>query len=174
MFLILLGCVFLAVGYWMLSQPAAKILSLRRSNSPLVVHGAGLLSLALGCLGIAPWLRRIVVTSGLVIDDLGFTDESSPLAAGFIAWSQIKGFRVLRTERQKILYVILDDPAEYIAGARLVKRTLLRAIDKLGGSPVFITTSSLAVDFDELVRLMNDGLTQYRRARLTNHSSGRA
>ena len=162
-FLLLIACAFVALGWWMFAQDAAEIEAQRRFNSPLFVHGVGLFNMV--CFGLvgALMLRKLFDPSpGLVVDDRGLTDNTSAFSAGFVPWSDITGFEVRQIQRQRVLYVRLKDPEKYIARFSPIRRKLFRASERLGASPVTLTSSSMAIGFDEMVKLVNQGLAGHR------------
>lgn len=150
-----ISALFVAGGYWMFGMDAADIEQQRRFNSPLFVHGLGLACIVLGALGCVAIARKALDSSpGLVLDELGLTDNSSAFSGGFIPWSSIEAFEVRQIQNQRILYVVLKDPAAYIARFGPLKQALLKANQRMAASPVAITSSSLPMGFDELIRLV--------------------
>ena len=145
---------FVIAGYWMFGLDAAEIESHRRFNSPLFVHGIGLLALVFGGVGVIAIARKLIDSSpGLVLDEHGLTDNSSAFSAGLIPWSEITGFEIRQIQKQRVLYVLLKDPDKYISKFGPVKQALLKANQRIAASPVAITSSSLSINFDELVAL---------------------
>ena len=147
--LLLIAAAFLTLGYWMFNMDASEIESHRKFNSPLFVHGLGLVSIVMGGLGGFVAIRKLFDPSpGLIIDELGITDNSSAFSAGFIPWKDIIGFEIRQIHSQRILYVLLSDPEKYIARFKPLKRALLGANMKIAASPVAITASTLKIGFD--------------------------
>lgn len=162
-FLLLIACAFVALGWWMFARDAAEIEAQRRFNSPLFVHGVGLFNMVFfGLAGIAMSRKILDSSPALIVDDRGLTDNTSAFSAGFVPWSDITGFEVRQIQRQRVLYVRLKDPEKYIARFSPVRRALFRASQRLGASPVTLTSSSMAIGFDEMVTLVNRGLTAHR------------
>lgn len=155
--LLLAGSIlFVIAGYWMFGMNALEIASNRRFNSPLFVHGVGLASMVFGGFGVIVTTRKLFDQSpGLVLDELGLTDNSSAFSAGLIPWSDISGFEIRQIQRQRMLYVLLKDPDAYISRFGPVKQALLKASRRIAASPVAITSSSLSINFDELVELVD-------------------
>ncbi|OOG58317.1 hypothetical protein B0E48_06295 [Rhodanobacter sp. C03] len=165
LFLLLVSCAFVVGGYWMFTMDAAEIESQSRFNSPLFVHGFGLAAIVfVGLAAVAVFRKLIDPSPGLVLDDRGLLDNSGAFSSGFIPWSDITGFEVRQiSSRQRILFVLLKDPKKYIAKFKPIKRALLRANQSVAASPVAITSSSIAIGFDELVTLVNRYLSAYRQ-----------
>lgn len=157
--------VFAIAGYWLFALDATEIASMRRYHAPWFVHAIGIASMVLGGWGIAMIARKwIDPKPGLVLDARGLTDNTSALSAGLIPWSDIAGFEVRRIQRQRILYVLLNDPKAYVAKFGPAKRALLNANLRFGPSPVAITSTALSIDFDALTALAERHLEAYRQS----------
>jgi hypothetical protein len=147
---------FVVAGVVFFNMDPAEIEARRRWNSPWLVHGVGLLAMAMGAAGVLGVGRKLFDgRPGLVLDDRGLTDNSSLFAAGFVPWSEITGVsvRAVHGSNQKILYVLLADPERFIAKFGPLRRLAMRAGMKMG-SPVGITSGTLQVGFDEMVALV--------------------
>ena len=161
--LLLISAAFLVLGYWLFNLDASEIESHRRFNSPFFVHGIGLASIAMGGFGALVAIRKLFDSSpGLVLDEHGLTDNSSAFSVGFIPWADITGFEPRQIHNQRILYVLLSDPEKFIGKFKPLKRALLSANMKIAASPVAVTSSSLAIGFDDLVSLVNEHLSAQR------------
>lgn len=159
--LILLGAAgFVAAGVWMFSLDDASILSRRRFNDPLYVHGLGLLSIVFfGSCGLFALKKLFDQKPALVLNNSGFVDNSSSASAGFIPWSEVVGAEIFEIQQQKMLVIKVRNPEEYIARGSSLKRTLNKANYKMVGSPISISSGALAINFSELVSLFD----QYQR-----------
>lgn len=156
---------FIGIGLWMVSLDAAHIESQRRFNNPLFVHGIGYVSIVFfGLCGVIGLKKLFDKKPGLILSNAGITDNSSGFSAGFIAWNEITGFDVYQTHNQKMLVVLLNNPEKYIEIGSSIRRTLIKASYKMSGSPVVITSSSLKINFDELLKTCNEYFAKYGNA----------
>lgn len=163
-FLLAASVSFVLVGVWLFGMDAAEIASGRRFDNPIVVHGIGLVSMLFGGLCAFAIARKLIDPApGLVLDARGLTDNTSALSAGFIPWSDIIGFEVRRIQRQRILYVLLDDPHAFVSKFGPIKRMLLKANMRMSSSPVAITSNALSISFDELTALVERHFAASRR-----------
>lgn len=154
--------VFIIIGLWMVSLETAHIESQRRFNSFLFVHGIGYISLVFfGLCGIIGLKKLFDKKPGLILSNTGITDNSSGFSAGFVAWNEITGFDVYQTHNQKMLVVLLNNPEKHIEMGSAFRRTLIKASYKMSGSPVVITSSSLKINFDELLKTCNEYFAKY-------------
>ena len=60
-----------------------------------------------------------------------------------------------------MLVVLLKNPEKYIEIGSSIRRTLIKASYKMSGSPVVITSSSLKINFDELLKSCNEYFAKY-------------
>jgi hypothetical protein len=160
--LILGSLAFIGIGAWMLSLEAAQIEAQRRFNDPLLVHGIGWVAIVVfgwcGVIGIRKYFEK---KPGLIFSSVGITDNSSGVSAGLIPWSEISGFNIYEIQKQKMLIVLVKNPDKFIEVGSVIKRTLNRTNYKMCGSPIAITSNSLKINFDELLKLSNAYFTKY-------------
>ena len=114
--------------------------------------------LALSC------IRRIVRNSpGLVIDNNGFTDYSSGLAAGYISWTEVKGLQTITRYKKQLVSVILKNPDAFLdRQPNALKRKAMTVNFRNYGSPIQLSPNSLQCSFDELLKLLQ---THFDRSR---------
>jgi len=114
--------------------------------------------LALGC------IRRILKNSpGLVIDNTGFTDYSSGLAAGYISWTEVKGLKTITLYKKQLVSVILKNPDAFLdRQPNALKRKAMTVNFRNYGSPIQLSPNSLQCSFDEL---LNHLQTHFDRSR---------
>jgi len=101
---------------------------------------------------------------GLVIDAEGIIDNSSAVAVGRIAWSDVVAITVNAIERQRFLTVAVRDPQKYAARGGPLRRLLHAANLKRAGSPINISSTALRIGFDELECALSDALRASRDA----------
>ena len=156
---ILLAFAFMALGAWLFSLDAETIQSMRRFNSPLLVHGIGLACMILfGIFASYAIWKFFDNKPGLEIDSFGVMDNASALAAGLIPWKDVVDTGIFEVQKQKMLVVKVSDPQKYMMRGTPLKRLLIKANHKMCGSPIVISPGALQINFDELVSLFD----QYR------------
>lgn len=133
---------------------------------PVIVVIVGVLTLLVGFLVGTLYFRQIIKNGpGLIIDNTGFTDYSSGLAAGYIPWTDVKAIRIITLPKykQKFIAVILKDPDAYLdRQPNALKRKFMTMNLRKYGSPVQLTGNSLQCTVDELLHHLQ---THFDRAR---------
>jgi hypothetical protein len=153
--LLVFGLLFVAAGYYLFSADPAWIEQQRRFNNPTFVHAIGLAGLLMGVLGSAAvFAKAFSKRPGLVIDGNGITDMSSLTAHGYIPWTEIRGFSERIVGGQRLVFVLLRDPDQFISGFGPLRRFLLRANTRLGPSPVALSNVALTISFEGLLSLL--------------------
>lgn len=150
------SCVFAAVGLWMFQMDSAEIAAQRRFNSPAFVHGIGAIALAFAvvCAGFGV-IKFFDKRPGFVLSASGIHDNSSAVAAGYIPWSEIVGFNVVKIQKQKTLIVMVVDAEKYIENGGWIRRKINRMNFHLVGSPIAISSNSLQISFVDLLASCN-------------------
>jgi hypothetical protein len=161
--LLIIGAVaFVALGFWMFQLDSAWIESQRRFNNPLLVHAIGVASMVFfgfcGVVGIRKLLDR---TPGLVLSSAGMSVASSTAPGGLIPWGDVEGFATHEIHRQKFLVVKLRAPEKYVRTGGSIRQALHRANMNMVGSPISLSSSTLKINFDELVNLCSAYLAKY-------------
>lgn len=166
LFLLIAGaCTFVVGVLWMLQLDSVEIESQRRFNSPLFVHGTGVVSIIFfGLCGIFGIKKTFDKKPGLVLSAAGILDNSSAVSAGFIPWSEIIGFDIFEIQNQKSLIVKIANPEKYIEVGGPMKRALNKMNFKLCGSPIAITSNSLKIGFNELLDVCNMYFKKYGKS----------
>ena len=139
--------VFVWLGYWLLQLDAAEIEQNRRLDSPVLVHGLGVVTMVFfGLCGVVGLCKLFSTKPGLVLNRDGLLLG----AGGLVPWSEIEGFAVFAVNRQRSLVVLLSDPQKYVESGGAIKRVFNRMNYKLVGSPIALASNALAISFDEL------------------------
>ena len=151
--LLLLGAAaFAAVGVWLYVN--ADHIPHRNPSYVRVVAVACVAFCGLG--GVYASRKLFDSAPGLIIDAEGLVDNSSSISAGRIRWSEIKGFKVTTINRQRFLTIEVSDPDEFIRRASGLKRRLAAMNSRYFGSQVQISSNTLAIGFDELVKIITE------------------
>jgi hypothetical protein len=156
---------FAMIGAWMLTFSDEAITLTRRLGNPTVFRAVAVIALVFGiAIGIFGVRKLFDQQPGLVFTAAGIVDNSSGVAAGFIPWADITGFTVYQIHRTRMLVVQVRDVERYISRGNPVKRTLNRANAKMVGSPISIASSSLRINFNELLALAERYHAKHARA----------
>lgn len=152
--LVAIAGVFVLLGYWMMQRDAVEIAAQRRFNDPLLVHGIGVLSIVFfGLCGLVGVRKLFDRKPALVLTETGLHDNSSGVSAGLVPWSEIERFSLFEVSKQKLLIIHVKNMAKYVEAGGVIRRALNRMNVKLAGSPISISSSTLKIDFDELLEL---------------------
>lgn len=149
-FLILVSCGFVAVGYWLFMDAAAIAKEIQESL--LFIHYAGFAGMVFFSLtGIFGVRKLFDKRPGLVLNSAGIIDNSSGLAAGFIPWSEITDAAIYEIYRQKMLIIKVRNPEEFIQRGNVLQRAIVKINSKMSGSPIAISSNTLEINFPELL-----------------------
>jgi hypothetical protein len=112
--------------------------------------------LAAGFFGLctALMLYRLLTQRGpaLVLSADGLTDNSSAFPAGFVAWSEIEAVRA----NPRFVALQLRDASRVLARQPAWRRKLMRWNARRFGGHVFVNASTLPMQPEELLRLINE------------------
>lgn len=149
--LLTLGAVgFVALGLWLWS-----IADVQSRYNPTLVKATSLASIAFfGMCGAYGFFKIFDNKPGLILNDEGLYDNSSAVSGHFIKWSEIIRLDVEQVQSTKFVLIYVSKPNDYFAQANKFKRFWLRANDKMYGTPLSISATSLQCDFDELLELI--------------------
>jgi hypothetical protein len=160
--LLSVGCVLLGL-FFVIVQPHEPGILL---TLPVIVVIVGAFILLVGFLLGTLYFRQILKNGpGLIIDNIGFTDYSSGLAAGYISWNDVKAIKAIHLPKykQKFIVVILKNPAAYLdRQPNALKRKAMTMNLRNYGSPIQLTENSLKCTFDELLHHLQ---THFNRSR---------
>jgi hypothetical protein len=106
---------------------------------------------------------------GLIIDKEGIVDNSSAVAAGRIPWIEISELRVAEIAGQRFVTILVSDPQRYVGRSGSLRRMLNAANLKMTGSPINISSNSLAIKFDELQQVLKEAFEKHSEAGRTRH-----
>ncbi|HXB08218.1 MAG TPA: STM3941 family protein [Puia sp.] len=149
--LLSVGCILLGL-YFVIFQPQEPGILLTLPILAIILGSCILLvGLFLGTLSFRKIFRN---GAGLIIDNTGFTDYSSGIAAGYVPWSDVKALKVITLSKykSKFVAVILKDPDAYVRRQQnALKRKAMLMNLRNYGSPVQLSDNSLQCSFDELL-----------------------
>lgn len=100
---------------------------------------------------------------GLLIDEEGITNSSSPVSIGLIKWEDIKDIRATNVMSTKFLIIDLINQEYYIE--RIKSKLKLKLVNynvKMYGTPVTITSTTLNCNFENLMSYITKSFEQYK------------
>ncbi len=162
--LILLGSLtFVGLGLWFVINP--PINHHYYHHSPTTILIAGYASIIFFGLCALLSIRKLADNRpGLIIDDLGISDNSSGVSCGQILWSDISNISILEIHRQKIIMLQVNNPEDYInRQTNTFKRKMMEMNFNMYGSPLSITSNGLKISFNELHKLLVDNYNAARQ-----------
>lgn len=150
---------FVAAGFWLFD-----IADSQRRYAAIYVKGVSVLAIGFfGLCGFYGLLKLFNSSPGLVLDREGIIDNSSAIAAGRVAWREIRDIRVMSVSGQRLLAVIVDDPERYLDRGNVLGRMFVKMNYKLYGTPIFISSHALKVKFEELEKQIQDFRARHSR-----------
>jgi len=134
-----------AVAYWLYSinEASYKLIILIAIGIPLLLYALYI---------NAKLLRND--RPALIIDDLGILDNVSAIKAGIIPWSNIAGLRTAAFASSEFLLVDLRNVNEVLDVLPKLQRISATANIKKYQTPILINLSSLLIDKQELIRII--------------------
>lgn len=153
---------FVGLGIWFLTNPP-------KSNhwlfgNPTIIFIAGIASvLFFGLVAVIIFRKFSDKKPGLIINKEGITDNSSGVSAGLIPWTDIQEITISQVMNQKFLMFIVRNPEFYLEKVtNPLKRNAMKMNYKTYGSPISISANALQTNFDDLHKLLEDKMTEYK------------
>ena len=162
--LMLIGSIgFVTAGLWFVINPPT--ISNPFFGNPTVIFVTGIASVLFFGLCAVYIARKLPDNKpGLIIDNVGLTDNSSGVSAGQILWDDIENISVIEIHRQKLIMLQVKNPQDYIDKQTSgFKRKMMQMNFSMYGTPLSITSNSLQIKFDELLKILNDHLNTSRQ-----------
>jgi hypothetical protein len=94
--------------------------------------------------------RLIKPTPSVIVDQTGIQDHASLACAGFIPWHDVRRYRRRLVGTQPMLAITVTDPAALLARVSPPRRLLMKANQRIVGTPVNIPQVGLPIKIDEL------------------------
>ncbi len=132
--------------------------------NPILMIITGISSiLFFGATGIFGVKKLLDKKFGLIIDSNGITDHSNASSIGLIKWQDISEISTRKVMSTKFLMVKVTNPEAYIEKATSgMKAKLMRTNMQMYGSPLSITSNTLAYDFDKLEKIIETEFKRYK------------
>ena len=162
--LVTLAVGFVALGFWFLSLDPETVEAQGRYHYPIFTHGLAWASIVFfGLLVVAGVWRLFSRKPGLVLNSEGV----KIFAIGqdtFLAWKDISGFSIFQVQRTRLLVLNLNNPEKYIESLGTARRALAQANLKVCGSPIAVSSGTVALSFGELRELFAKYIGRYGSA----------
>ncbi|OBW42152.1 hypothetical protein AB670_01448 [Chryseobacterium sp. MOF25P] len=131
--------------------------------NPSILKGIGVASiLFFGATGIYGIKKMFDKTTGLTIDENGIFDNTNASSVGLIKWGDITAIKTEQVASTKFLLIYTSNPDFYIDKVKGYKRKLMEGNNRMYGTPLSITSNTLKYNFNDLEKLINDGLDEQR------------
>ena len=133
-----------------------------------IIRLVGVISvLFFGAGGIYGTKKMFDKSVGLTVDDDGVIDNTNAVSVGRIKWSDITEIKSKHIMSAKYLLIFIKDPNEVLEKVKGIKRKLMTVNMKTYGTPLSITSTTLKYNFNDLEKLLQARLHDYRE-RMTN------
>ena len=153
--------IYLAIGLSIL----AVIIGLLLYNSDLsiVFKIIGIGIVLFGLSGLFFSIKSVIGPQiGLVMDEIGIHDTSTPTALGLIKWEEIAHIDSIDIKGTIFLLIQVVNPEQYLTRAKYFSKKSLKLGIKKHGTPVIISAHSLKCNLDELEDILYANLMKYR------------
>lgn len=110
------------------------------------------------------YINRLFIAKrpGFVINSEGIIDNSSMLGAQSFKWSNIVRFGTTSAMTASIVLVFVNDPEEVTKNDNSFRSIFRSSNTKTYGTPFLISSGVLDCSFNELNRLLSEGLEKYK------------
>lgn len=98
----------------------------------------------------------------LEVDEEGFTDRTSGIAAGRVSWAEVVDVRPIARAGGEWVAVTLVDPEAHLARLQLFRRGLVRMNLLAGEPPVLIRTTTIGEETGAVAARMLEALERWR------------
>jgi hypothetical protein len=146
------AALFVAGGLWLFAVADAQ-----SRYPPIYVKAVSVL--AVGFFGLCMLygvLKLFDRAPGLVLDREGIIDNSSGLAAGRVAWREIREVRVVSVKGQRFLALLVTDPQKYLGKGNALIRWFVEMNYRMHGTPILVSAHSLKVTLDDLEKRIEE------------------
>lgn len=160
----LLGAlIFVVLGIWLVFYPPSTESSFWVTPSKMKLAGCASMIFFGFCAFF--FIRKLPDDKpGLILDDIGITDNSSGLPAGQVLWLDIKKVSVIEISGQRIIMLKAKNPQDYIdRQTSLFVRKSMELNNRLYGTPLSQTANGLKISFDDLLALVSEKFENARR-----------
>lgn len=162
--LMALGSVaFVAAGVWFITHPNIRLFG----NQPNPILGYGLGIVAVAFFGFCAYclVKKLFDTRpGLIVSSEGITDNCSGYTFGLIPWADIEGIEVIEIGKQKLIMILVHNPAEYIdRQSNAIMKKMAAMNYRQYQTPVSITANTLQYELEGLFKVLREKLAENKR-----------
>lgn len=100
----------------------------------------------------------------LIINEKGIIDNSSFVSVGMISWDDITSIKSINVLSTKFLIIHVKDPNKYLNNQGSMKRKMLQRTLSTYGTPISISSNTLAYNFDELEKVVLQYYNEYKKS----------
>ncbi len=171
--LFLAAVTFVGIGIWLITTEPPEslrisffgLLKFTTTNTKLFFVCLGLVSILL--FGSAAFfnLKKLRDNSpGLIITEVGVTDNSSATSIGFIPWEDVIKIEEIKVAHQKFINLIVKNPQEYINKQKSAfKRKTMEINYNMYGTVVPISANSLKCKHSELKAMLEQKFADFNK-----------
>lgn len=154
--------IFVGLGIWFLVNPPKSNHWLFGNPTVILIAGIAYV-IFFGLMAVTIFRKFSDKKPGLIINNEGITDNSSGVSAGLIPWTDIEEITISQVMDQKFLMFIVRNPEFYLEKVtNPLKRNAMKMNYKTYGSPISISANALQTNFDDLHKLLEDKLKEYK------------
>ena len=131
-------------------------------RNPLIIQIVGIASILFFGFGIYVAIRQLIRNKlMLVIDEKGIT--VNPKKEEIIDWKDIDGFSEIKINNVKIIIIQMNNSQDYIDNeSNKIRKSLMKYNLENYGSPFNISVSTMDLKYEELLKLLNENLIEYK------------
>ena len=156
--LLVISLLFVAISFCFIINPEVFINPFLQA--PYLIQGIGLLSVLFFGFGMYVATKRIIRTElALVVDTEGIHMYPKKANNKLINWESIIGFSEIKINGQKILIIRVSNPEYWLLKeSNVINKKMMQYNLTNYGSPLSISTGSLAISQEDLMSVLEDGL----------------
>ena len=138
-------------------------------NDTLFIQITGAFAALLSALCLVLLVREYFIKKfNIIINGEGIIDNSSFASVGMIKWEDIISIKHTTVMSQKLLFVNVKNPKDYINSQNAIKNILLKINLKMYGTPIILSSNSLNCNFYKLEEIIVNSLSRYRNNNLSS------
>ncbi len=156
--------IFVSLGLWFSINPPTNDHWLFGNHTLFIITGLASV-LFFGLVVVILVSKLSDKKPGLIISKQGIMDNSTGLAAGLIAWTDIQEIKISQiTSQQKFLMLFVTNPENYLDNvSNPLKRMAMKLNHKLYGTPISISSNFIQTNFDDLHKLLIEKMNEYKK-----------
>ncbi|PIF45758.1 hypothetical protein CLU96_2770 [Chryseobacterium sp. 52] len=163
--MLLAALAFVILGLFLAINPDKFVSALFRNTSLVRIVGVASIIFFGFCLVI--FIKNFFTRNfNLIINEKGIIDNSSYVRKGMIFWNDIISIKSIDVMSTKFLIINVKDPDKYINSQNNVKKKILQRTFKTYGSPISISSNTLACNFDELEKVILKSYNDYKKVNI--------